>query len=150
MYIEFALRLGNVLVHCEKGQRRSPTAFLAWMMYHGYSLIESIDMIDSEYDGDENWGEAYTRRRNLWIDGILDVWQLKSKSICRSWIADNKKIIQQWKRGLFPKTVTKEKVIAKEIGILKKRKREEIPDENQPANKQQRISEEKTSVVVDS
>lgn len=131
------MRLGNVLVHCEKGQRRSPTVFLCWLMYHGFSLITSIDMIANEYEGDEDWGESYKRRRNLWIDGPLDIWQSKCKTICKKWImnSNNKATMREWKEGCSPKNITN--------SICKKRKRilNADKDENEPPTKIQKITE---------
>ena len=97
LFLEFALRAGNALVHCEKGQRRSPTIFLAWLMYHGSSLLRSMELIASEYEGDEDWGESYKRHRPLWIDGPLDQWQEHFPTMCRRWIGEHKSLLRQWK-----------------------------------------------------
>lgn len=120
------MRLGNVLVHCEKGQRRSPTVFLAWLCLHKISLVDAIDEIAINYEGDEDWGESYKRHRSLWINGPLDKWQSKSKSICKKWIDSHRGIVKSWSDMCFinnPKKV-----------LVKRKRRDFESDENKPTN----------------
>ena len=61
---------GNVLVHCEKAQRRSPTIILAWMLTQGLRLGNSIMTLESGYDnGQGGWSEKFKKTREKWIGG---------------------------------------------------------------------------------
>ena len=72
-FIDAGLQKGNVLVHCQRGEKRSPTVFLAWMLTRGVRITEAIDLIDAKYRGKEGWGEVYKRTRKDWIEE-LKVW----------------------------------------------------------------------------
>lgn len=84
-YIDTALLKGNVLIHCRRGERRSPTLLMAWMLTRGLNLNDSIDKINSEYKGRPGWGESYRKARPLWMKK-LNKWKSKYKILQKEWI----------------------------------------------------------------
>jgi protein-tyrosine phosphatase len=61
---------GNVLVHCKQGRRRSPTAFLAFLISQGLRLHHAIQLIGSSYTGEDDWADGYRRHRAQWISSL--------------------------------------------------------------------------------
>ena len=82
-FIDAGLRKGNVLVHCNRGERRSPTVLIAWMGTRGIGVMESIGMIDREYCGeDEGWGRNFKKTRALWMKKLKQwkkEWRVREK-----------------------------------------------------------------------
>lgn len=60
----------NVLVHCEQGRRRSPTAILAFLVHQGLRTHQAVKLIGSSYAGDESWADGYTKSRQMWIASL--------------------------------------------------------------------------------
>jgi hypothetical protein len=81
IFIEKALQRGNVLVHCEQGRRRSPTMIIAFLVARGSRTHQAIQMIGSEYQGDEGpeWASKYIKHRDMWI-GALGAWESESRA----------------------------------------------------------------------
>ncbi len=42
IYINERLKYGSVLVHCEKGRRRSPTIIIAWLVSNGFKTNQAL------------------------------------------------------------------------------------------------------------
>lgn len=83
-FIDAALHKGaNVLVHCHKGEKRSPTVLLAWMGTRNFRTMDAVERIDSEYRGKPGWGDAYKRTRKEWIEELKN-WN-------RNWAERQKK-----------------------------------------------------------
>lgn len=57
----------NVLVHCEKGQRRSPTMILAFLISQGLRTHQALELLGSNYVGDSTWADGYKKSRQMWI-----------------------------------------------------------------------------------
>lgn len=72
-----------MLVHCERGQRRSPTLVLAFLISRGKTTDEAIGRINRGYIGtscllsefsfsdpllgEEDWARSYRKVRGAWI-----------------------------------------------------------------------------------
>lgn len=75
-WIDKSLQRGNVLVHCQKGQKRSPTIVLAWLITRGYGTQEAINLISRSYtsssysvtEPSKSWGGKYRVERPLWVE----------------------------------------------------------------------------------
>eukprot|EP01124_Arcella_intermedia_P016823 TRINITY_DN23425_c0_g1_i1.p1 TRINITY_DN23425_c0_g1~~TRINITY_DN23425_c0_g1_i1.p1 ORF type:complete len:286 (+),score=84.72 TRINITY_DN23425_c0_g1_i1:126-860(+) len=95
-FIEFALERGNLLIHCERGQYRSPTIFIAWLISQGMNTSKAIQVIGEEYYY-EGWIETYKKNRPLWVEKlrnlekkhklIKDYWRKKHAQRYEEWIA---------------------------------------------------------------
>jgi protein-tyrosine phosphatase len=84
-FIDAALNAGsNVLVHCHKGEKRSPTVLLAWMGTRNYRLMDAIEKLDQEYRGKEGWGVVYRKTRKDWIEE-LKVWNRNWAERQKTW-----------------------------------------------------------------
>jgi hypothetical protein len=83
-FLDAALQQGNVLVHCQRGEKRSPTVMLAWMATRGVGITEGIEQLDKGYRGKEGWGEVYKRTRKDWIVELKD-WSKKWKERQKKW-----------------------------------------------------------------
>lgn len=79
LWIDKALQRGNVLVHCQKGQKRSPTIVLSWLVTQRFGVQEAINHISRSYtsssysvtDPRKSWGGRYAEERPLWIKVCL-------------------------------------------------------------------------------
>jgi hypothetical protein len=69
-FIDAGLQQGSVLVHCQRGEKRSPTIFLAWMLTRGIKISDAIEMLDKGYTGKTGWGNVYKRTRKDWIEEL--------------------------------------------------------------------------------
>ncbi len=69
-FIDAGLQQGSVLVHCHRGEKRSPTIFLAWMLTRDVKVMDAIELIDASYTGKEGWGSTYKRTRQDWIEEL--------------------------------------------------------------------------------
>eukprot|EP01122_Echinamoeba_exundans_P003808 TRINITY_DN13865_c0_g1_i1.p1 TRINITY_DN13865_c0_g1~~TRINITY_DN13865_c0_g1_i1.p1 ORF type:complete len:396 (+),score=75.63 TRINITY_DN13865_c0_g1_i1:36-1223(+) len=89
----------NVLVHCELGQRRSPLAFLAWMVTQNLSAQSAISRFASGHkENGAAWKEKFVSTRAKWIEKLeewsknwsskLKDWQRKNAEDLNSWFAD--------------------------------------------------------------
>jgi predicted protein tyrosine phosphatase len=96
-FIEEALSRGlTILVHCELGQRRSPTCLIAWLAAkHGLSVDAAIDKIGAQYSG---WKEKYLKSRADWI-AVIKQFAARRDPLVRKWRADNAASVARW----FPK-----------------------------------------------
>ncbi len=59
-----------MLVHCHKGEKRSPTILLAWMGTRGIRLMDAIETLDEQYRGKEGWAAVYKKTRKDWIEEL--------------------------------------------------------------------------------
>lgn len=96
LYIEERLKVGHVLVHCERGRRRSPTAILAFLVYRGFRALEALNLMGQSYSGEEDWVARYRRTRSLWIDALRD-WQNNHLDKCALFRKQNPKLIKAFK-----------------------------------------------------
>lgn len=62
----------NVLVHCEKGQRRSPTMILAFLISQGLRTHQALELLGSNYIGDSSWADGYKKSRQMWITKLQE------------------------------------------------------------------------------
>jgi len=92
--LDFALSRGNTLIHCERGQYRSPTMLIAWLISRGYNTTKAMNTIGAEYFK-EGWEENYRKNRALWIDK-LRIFEKKHSVIKTYWSKTNAKLIAQW------------------------------------------------------
>lgn len=95
-----------MLVHCERGQRRSPTIVLAWMLtQQGYTIKKAIDTYanQSTYDANYKWSKSYKEDRPLWIE-MLTKWGTEWKNRQIAWIKDNESLVRHWKSFWTPKS----------------------------------------------
>lgn len=67
LWVSESLALGNVLVHCEKGQRRSPTIILAFLISQGLRLGNAFRILEAGLEAD--WADRYKRTREKWVTG---------------------------------------------------------------------------------
>lgn len=75
-FIEERLKVGNVLVHCEKGRRRSPTAILAFLIARGFRTQLALQALGHGYLGESDWLVRYRKTRALWIDALSE-WEVQ-------------------------------------------------------------------------
>ncbi|XP_049848996.1 uncharacterized protein LOC126317005 [Schistocerca gregaria] len=85
LYIQKCVEFGNVLVHCTKGQRRSPTIFLAWLVTQGYSLAQGMKYLEERYEGEKDWGVGYRKSRSFWLEFLEKVWYPNWREHQRKW-----------------------------------------------------------------
>jgi len=97
-FINSALEKGNVLVHCERGQYRSPTVYVAWLINRGMNTSEAISFIGGEYEG---WADKYWKNRPLYIDK-LKLFEKKKSTIISYWSKKNIDLISAWKDRKIP------------------------------------------------
>lgn len=74
----------NVLVHCEKGQRRSPTAILAFLVSQGARTHQALETLGSAYSGGDSvrpWVEGYKRTRHAWITKLQEFETVATHSL---------------------------------------------------------------------
>ncbi len=83
-FLDAALAKGNVLVHCQRGEKRSPTVMLAWMATRGVAVTEAIELLDKGYRGRPGWGDVYRRTRKEWIAELRD-WSKRWKERQKAW-----------------------------------------------------------------
>lgn len=69
-FIETWLPRGNLLVHCEQGRRRSPTAIVAFLVTQGMRTHRAIQHIGASYLGEQDWAEGYKKSREMWIANL--------------------------------------------------------------------------------
>lgn len=93
-FVEDALARGKtVLVHCELGQRRSPTCVLAWLCAkHGLSVDAAIDKVAAQYDG---WKDKYLKSRADWI-AVIKQFCARRDALVRKWRAEHAADIKRW------------------------------------------------------
>lgn len=96
-YISERLVHGNVYVHCEKGQRRSPTAVIAWMVTQGMSPEQALAKVGKEYEGDESWHKSYIDSRPKWIEELVK-WGSTWKSRMSAWREKNRELLELWQK----------------------------------------------------
>jgi len=75
-FIDAALGHGNILIHCERGQYRSPMMILAWLISRGNTTSEGISIIGEEY---EDWADKFRKNRPLWIHKF-QIFEKKKKN----------------------------------------------------------------------
>ena len=93
-FIDAALQKGSVLVHCQKGEKRSPTVVLAWMLTRGVKVNEAVDALDKGYRGKPGWGEVYKRTRKDWIEELKKwsrTWRERQKTWSESVVVERRK-----------------------------------------------------------
>lgn len=130
-FIDATLPYGNVLVHCERGQYRSPTVLIAWLICHGKNTSEAISLIGEEY---EDWADKYRKNRPLWIDKLQRLEKKKS-TILTYWSKKYSNRITAWKSHYVPETIIKEP---------KSLKRKRAPETEQPQEAKEIITTIKT------
>lgn len=93
-FIEAALARGlTVLVHCELGQRRSPTCLISWLACKfKLSVPAAIDKIAEQYEG---WKPNYLKSRADWIAQI-ESFAARRAPITAAWRAKNAAAIARW------------------------------------------------------
>jgi protein-tyrosine phosphatase len=93
-FIEEALaRNKTVLIHCEMGQRRSPTCVLAWLCAkHGLTVEAAIDKVAQQYDG---WKDKYLKSRADWI-AVIRQFCARRDPLVRKWKAEHAADIKLW------------------------------------------------------
>lgn len=123
VWIDRSLKHGNVLVHCQKGQKRSPTIVLAWLITKGFGASDAINLISRGYtnsreysvtDPGRSWGERYRKERPLWVEvrcsghsytqkrdhlhasQRLGEWARSWRSLQAAWVAKHGKLLQSW------------------------------------------------------
>lgn len=69
-FVDAALQRGNVLLHCHRGEKRSPTVLMAWMGTRGHRVQDALEAIDDGYRGKEGWGATFQRTRKEWIEEL--------------------------------------------------------------------------------
>ena len=99
LLMDMALKRTNVLVHCQFGQRRSPSVLMAWMMTKGFTLKHALRSINLEYRASTNWAEGYCRRRRLWISKLVE-WRKGHRELQRAWFEGNRDKVQAWAQHL--------------------------------------------------
>jgi len=97
-FINSALEYGNVLVHCERGQYRSPTVFIAWLINRGMNTSEAISTIGEGYEG---WADKYWKNRPLYIDKFK-VFEKKKNTIITYWSKKNTDLVSTWNNRKKP------------------------------------------------
>lgn len=116
VFLDRALAHGSVLVHCQKGQKRSPTVVLAWLVTRGVGTPEAINLISRRYtsreftalDPSRSWGERYRKERPLWIEvrracnrsvtraQRLNDWARHWQSLQKQWTLKHAKLLEAW------------------------------------------------------
>jgi protein-tyrosine phosphatase len=93
-YIEEAIaRNKTVLIHCELGQRRSPTCVLAWMCAkHGLTVEAAIDTVAQQYEG---WKDKYLKSRADWI-AVIKQFCARRDPLVRKWKAEHAAQVKLW------------------------------------------------------
>lgn len=99
LFVDTALKCTNVLVHCQFGQRRSPSIMMAWMLTKGMSLKQCLRSINSEYRASSNWAEGYCRRRRLWISKLF-AWRRAHRQLQLDWFEANRPKVKTWVHSL--------------------------------------------------
>jgi hypothetical protein len=99
LFLDLALRVTNVLVHCQFGQRRSPSVLISWMMTKGFTLKQCLRAINSEYRACTNWAEGYCRRRRLWLTKLVN-WRKNYREFQRAWFEANRATVKTWVHAL--------------------------------------------------
>jgi len=91
-FINTSLSKGNILIHCERGQYRSPTILVAWLISQGKSTNEAISLIGEDYEG---WADKFRKNRPLWIDKFR-IFEKKKNTILSYWSKKNLQTIKAW------------------------------------------------------
>lgn len=94
-YIDEALKHGNVLLHCQLGQRRSPTILTAWFVTRGLSVEKAIDFISDHYVNQKNWGNSYRKERSKWISK-LQAFKKKHPELRKYWRKSHVDLMKSW------------------------------------------------------
>jgi len=92
-FIDSVLNNGNILIHCERGQYRSPTVLVAWLISRGKSTNEAISFIGEDYEG---WSDKFRKNRPLWINK-LRLFEKKKNTILSYWRKKHLQTITLWK-----------------------------------------------------
>jgi len=91
-FIDSVLNTGNVLIHCERGQYRSPTVLVAWLISRGKSTNDAINIIGEDYEG---WSDKFRKNRPLWITKLL-LFEKKKNTILSYWRKKHQQTIISW------------------------------------------------------
>eukprot|EP01127_Copromyxa_protea_P002514 TRINITY_DN12401_c0_g1_i1.p1 TRINITY_DN12401_c0_g1~~TRINITY_DN12401_c0_g1_i1.p1 ORF type:complete len:354 (+),score=89.26 TRINITY_DN12401_c0_g1_i1:19-1080(+) len=95
VFIDEALKHGNVLLHCQMGQRRSPTILIAWLITRGMQVDKAIDYISERYVNQRDWARGYRKERAKWVTK-LQMWKRKYSQLRKYWKDTNKTMTQLW------------------------------------------------------
>jgi hypothetical protein len=94
-FISERLAHGNVYVHCEKGQRRSPTAVMAWMVTQGLSSEDALSTVGKDYQNDDSWQQGYAATRPKWVEE-LKKWAATWNARSNAWRTKNTETVKLW------------------------------------------------------
>jgi len=138
-FINSAIEKGNVLVHCERGQYRSPTVYIAWLINRGMNTSEAISLIGEGYEG---WADKYWKNRPLYIDKlrvfekkkniIISYWSKKNTDLMSTWNMDRK--ISEKNSELNLKVPPKRDSVEENINQNDEKDNESIPEKNSELN----------------
>ena len=95
-FIDDSLQYGNVLLHCEQGQFRSPTLLVAWLVSRGFTVDKAIQTINTEYAGGPEWADIYKKNRAKWVKKLRR-FQSKHEQISKYWRKTNRPLANKWK-----------------------------------------------------
>jgi len=107
VFITERLKYGNVLIHCEQGRRRSPTAFLAFLVSNGVRVHQAIQILSSGYSGEEDWAIHYSKHRSLWIERLAQ-FEFKHPSLCAAFKMTHPKMIKAFHGAVWTEEDEKE------------------------------------------
>jgi len=123
-FIDAALSRGkgsHVLVHCHKGEKRSPTILLAWMGTRNIRLMDAIESIDQGYRGKEGWASVYKKTRKDWIEE-LKAWN-------RNWTERQKRWSEVVRVSRQPAVEAKDTIVAVQSVACETSPVKDIPNE---------------------
>lgn len=133
IFINERLSYGSVLVHCEKGRRRSPTVVIAWLVSQGFNTNQAIKMIASNYHDNKNpsydWGSKYRLTREKWIS-VIETWSKNFESYKIRWMKSNIDILIKWNNKINPTDI-----LQLESSSKKRNRSDESIDEETPKKK---------------
>eukprot|EP01126_Amoeba_proteus_P047412 TRINITY_DN5406_c0_g2_i1.p1 TRINITY_DN5406_c0_g2~~TRINITY_DN5406_c0_g2_i1.p1 ORF type:complete len:390 (+),score=104.75 TRINITY_DN5406_c0_g2_i1:529-1698(+) len=94
-YLDEALKRGNTLIHCQMGQRRSPTILIAWLSTRNLTVEQAINFVNEHYVGLKDWARGFRRERVKWIAKLV-LFKTKFPQLRKFWKNNNSSLVDKW------------------------------------------------------